>query len=322
MVQDPVSALVHVALDHVQLLLGRPELGLGVFQLDARIIERAAAAVELVLSLGQRLRRLGKLGPAVVELLSPGLQLLLGLVQLFLLLLEQAGIALSQLLDPQRSPDLAELRQRLLHRVDSRQILGAVAVGGRVLDPDARLHERPVQGFQIEALVPDQNVRRELDLSGDVVRVPENARDHVFLRAERIDVRDRRARRLEPLPDGKARFFGEPFLHGALVRALGQTSLQKVDRRELAGKRKQVDRLIFVRRPDLGGDLQNGLRQLHALGGADRGEVLVVHQEHGHDLQIPHPVLRVVIRRAARGGVRRVGDAEVGRDRQHGDDHD
>ena len=213
-------------------------------------------------------------------------------------------------------------KQKMVHLLDRGPIGVAVAVGRRARDAHARLHERAVKGLPVENILRHEDVGRDRDHKGDVIRRLEHAGDHEALCQERVGVRNGLAVQTDLLPEREGAAIHQLLLHGALRLRLGEPALQQLRPGDLPGLREHRDAEVAALRVQLGVDLPDALRLRHSGQSADRLQILFFHQQGRADLEIPQTVGIEITQRVFFQRGRRIGDAEIGQRREQSDDDD
>ena len=212
--------------------------------------------------------------------------------------------------------------QRVAYGAKRIPILIAVAVFRCVRNTDVRLHKGIVQAFQIEALLTDEDIRRDLDHKGDMFRRMKNARDHKGFFLQRIDAGDLAGLHTDLLPDGEPVPFYQLSFYGTLRCRLRQTAFRQHRQGDLLREAEQRYVCRAAVYPHGGICLENAFRILYTGNTTDRLQILIVHQHGGSDLKIPEVPGIKEIQRILFQGRRRICDAEICDRRQHSDQHD
>ena len=153
-------------------------------------------------------------------------------------------------------------------------------------------------------------------------RMLEDAGDHEVLLQKRINARERRRLHIHALTHAESPALDKLLLYGALIRRLGQTPLQQLRQGDLPRRRQDQNRLHGVAQGQSGVDLIQRLRFFHAGQRTDSLKILVVHQHGGVDLKVPEAVTVVVVLEICLNRGCRVGNAEIGHHRDHGNHDD
>ena len=150
----------------------------------------------------------------------------------------------------------------------------------------------------------------------------ENACDHIFLLQERIDADKLIIGNAHMLPDAEAAAADQLFLHGAFADRRGQASLRQLGQGDLVRHADNRDAFNTVFKQQVPAELIGALDGFDAGDGAQRLQILFIHQHRRDDLKVPEAEARIVIRGTLPQGRSGVGDAKVRRNGDHGDHHD